>query len=127
MKHLSTTLGAMAFLFALAAMSFTVKHPPASGSAAKSSSPAIKKARDVYYYFYDLNDNYVDHATAAQEEYRLENIYYVLVDQNSMGGDLLEEGYVMPGKPHTGFVDCFLYGHFGSLTNNQANLSKTKH
>jgi hypothetical protein len=120
MKHVSTTLGAMGFLLALAAMSFTVKHTPASGSTVTSSNPAAKKARDVLYYFYDQNDNYVDHATAIDEEYRLEDIYFVLVDQNPSGGDPLEYGYVMPGKPHTGFIDCFLYGHFGDLTNSRA-------
>jgi hypothetical protein len=119
MKRLSTALGAMAFLLALAAMSFTVKHTPASKSTATPTKHAAQKARDTYYYFYDVNDNYVDHNTTINEEYRLENIYGVLVDENSGGGDLLEEGYVMPGKPHTGFVDVFLYGHFGSLTINK--------
>jgi len=120
MKRLSFALGALIFVMALTAMSFTAKHTPSSRSMITSPKPAAKKARDVAYYFYDLNDNYVDHATAADEEYRLENIYFVLVDQNSGGGDLLENGYVMPGKPHTGFVDCFLYGHFGSLAVNKA-------
>jgi len=116
MKHVSTTLGALAFFLALATMSFTVKHTPASKSTATPTKPATQNARDTYYYFYDVNDNYVIHNTTISEEYRLENIYGVLVDENSGGGDLLEEGYVMPGKPHTGFPDVFLYGHFGSLT-----------
>ncbi|HVU95475.1 MAG TPA: hypothetical protein VHE34_09630 [Puia sp.] len=123
MKRLSTALGALVFLLALTAMSFTAKHTPSSRSTITSSKPAAKKARDVAYYFYDLNDNYVDHATAADEEYRLENIYFVLVDQNPSGGDNLEYGYVMPGKPHTGFVDCFLYGHFGSLAYSNAKVA----
>ena len=120
MKRLSSLIGAGAFILALAAMSFTVKHTPASKSTATPTKPATQKARDTYYYFYDVNDNYVIHNTTIDEEDRLENIYGVLVDENSGGGDLLEEGYVMPGKPHTGFPDVFLYGHFGSLTKSNA-------
>jgi hypothetical protein len=124
MKHVSTALGAGAFVLALVAMSFTAKHTPASNSTTTPPNHATQKARDVSYYFYDNNDNYVEHATAAQKEYNLEVIYQVLVDENSIGGDQLELGYVMPGKPHTGFPDIFLYGHFGSLTNSAA---KTNH
>jgi hypothetical protein len=125
MKHVSTFLGAGAFLLALVAMSFTVKHTPVTPSTPSSSKPATQKARDIYYYFYDVNDNYVDYNTATDETYRLENLYYVYVDQNSEGADLLENGYVMPGKPHTGWVDVFLYGHFGFLTNSKANHPAT--
>lgn len=113
MKRLSIMLGSLAFLLALTAMSFTVKRTPASKPITKPVKHAANKARDVAYYFYDNNDNYVTHATAAQEEYRLEVIYQVIVDENSAGGDQLELGYVIPGKPHMGFPDIFLYGHFG--------------
>jgi len=116
MKHVSTALGTGALLLALFAMSFTIKNTPASKPTITPAEHATQKARDVFYYFYDNNDSFVDHNTAAEEEYRLEDIYGVLVDENSIGGDQLELGYVMPGKPHTGFPDVFLYGHFGTLT-----------
>jgi hypothetical protein len=99
----------LTFIAALSAMGFTGK-PIAPSKAATPS--ATQNHRDVNYYFYDNDDNYTNFATAITEEGRLEGIYGVYVDENSIGGTLLEEGYVMPGEPHTGFPDIFLYGHF---------------
>jgi len=76
-----------------------------------ASSP--QKHHQVSYYWYDTNDNYVDFNTVAEEEYNLEVEYGVLVDENPMGGTLLEKGYQNPGKPHMAFPGSFLYGHFG--------------
>ena len=104
MKRLSISLLALSFLLVLLTMGFTKKPT----HAARPS----QKIRDVGYYFYNNSDNFVDWATADDEAYELEEVYNVLVDQNSIGGTLLEEGYVNPGKPHMGFPDVFLYGHF---------------
>lgn len=104
MKRLSISLS-LTFLLALAGMGFMVKPTQVKH--------AQNKTRDIEYYWYDTSDNYVDVAIAADEEWRLENVYGVVVDQNSIGGTLLEKGYVNPGKPHMSFVGCFLYGHFG--------------
>lgn len=111
MKRLCIPALALGFLVALSTMGFTSKRATPPNPA---STPSTANHRDVYYYFYDNNDNYTVNATAISEEYRLENIYYVYVDENSIGGDQLEVGYVNPGKPHMGYPDIFLYGHFGN-------------
>ena len=71
-----------------------------------------RSTRDQLYYWYDMNDNFVDRASVATEEIELETKYGVLVDQNPTGGTLLEEGYVAAGKPHTDLPGGMLYGHF---------------
>jgi hypothetical protein len=104
MKRLSISLISLAFLLALAGMGFTAKPTGAT--------PKPDKARDILYYWYNTSDTYVDYATVANEEYSLELQYGVLVDENSIGGTLLEKGYVNPGKPHMSFAGSILYGHF---------------
>jgi hypothetical protein len=98
MKRLSIGLLALTVMLAL------------SGNA---SAPKTTASRDVYLYWYDTGDNYVDEATVSQEEYNLEVKYGVLVDTNPMGGTLLERGYQDYGKPHFDFPLATLYGHFG--------------
>jgi len=93
----------VAFLLALTGMGFTKKPAPA---------PAAQPARFASYYWYDPSNNYIDFNDIDTETYDLEDEYGVYVDQNSIGGTLLEKGYVMPGGPIYGFATILLYGHF---------------
>jgi hypothetical protein len=104
MKRLSIRLLTLGFLLALTGTGFTAK----PGAAARPAH----NTRDIYYYWYDDNDNYVDYNSVYNEEYNLEIEYQVLVDQNPTGGTLLEEGYVDAGKPHMDLPGGMLYGHF---------------
>jgi len=104
MYRLSFPLLSAVFLTVLACMGFMAK------PVAKPLQP--QNARDILYYWFDTSDNYVDYATAADEEYNLEVEYGVLVDENPIGGDQLELGYLSPGKPHMELAEAILYGHF---------------
>ena len=68
---------------------------------------------DMSYYWYTYpQDAYVDYKTVADEEWELWlALGGVEVDTNSIGGTLLEEGYLMYGWPHS-YIYQFLYGHF---------------
>jgi hypothetical protein len=129
MKHLRTTGMMLIFGAILVCMSFTTKRTtPANAALTRANNPSAMALhpsaktsasrihtnhKDVFYYFYDTTDTYVENATADHEEVVLMNATGVLVDENSVGGTLLEEGYTIPGKPHMGFPDIFLYAHFG--------------
>ena len=108
MKRLSISTLSLFFLLAMAALGFTEKPTGAAPAASNASTStasgtsasiaravataATRQVWDVWYYWYDTSDNYQNFATVADEEYRLEGIYGVYVDQNSVGGTLLEKG-----------------------------------
>ena len=111
MKRLSISLPALSFVLAFLSLTAIAWSNTHAAHPAKAAYPA-KTARDITYYWYNTSDNYVGYNTLSAEEFRLEGIYGVPVDDNSAGGTLLEKGYVNFGTPHMGFADEILSAHY---------------
>lgn len=119
MKPLAFRFVAVATVLFFLLSAFTMINPqgmadPAAGAVSKPSAQSGSAAQkfDVYYYWFDVNNNYLGWMDAAQMAGVLEEEYQVWVDEDTIGGTLLAEGYADGSLPHDEWPACDLYGHF---------------
>lgn len=78
-----------------------------------SGKEGPRTAYDAHYYFYSADtDTFVIYSTVNDEIVRLEDSLQVFVDNDPLGGTLLEKGYINNAQPHSVWPSEYMYAHY---------------
>ena len=81
-------------------------------SAFTANKPQPAPAKDPYYYWYDMADQFYQWDTTANEISWWESMIGVTVNTISVGGTLVAKGYINDAQPHNVWPSVILYAHY---------------
>jgi|GEM_PF-1058394 len=125
MKRLSIGLPAIALVMTIALSGAAFTTAPATPANNNNGNtivkprytglhvPFVKQKFEYIYYWFAPDDTYNDWETLSYEEWEM-GFYYpgYVIDNNAMGGTLIEKGYMMPGLPHQAYPQTYLFVHY---------------